>query len=780
MKNRYFLPILSLFLLPVILTCQKETVEQDKDPVIVEGEEIKINVEQTVMDLSSAVVSKLEAIDTFEYQGVKFPKYELIIEATAEEVENIKPGTVLYIPTGTKGGKVLFVYEVEEFKKSGSQLKGYLARKIRAFQATLDQYFNYENAIVEFSTPDNRSKINSEYPNKLVGSSLPLADIEIKFVSEIDEKYKLEFSSSPDALCKLNLSAKLWESGDSYISAEGSLTVNPAIDLYMRYEPKKAGKEWLSKLEAAMVPDALMILYKDKNYFLGNMKQIWANVYTDIYKELTFNIHLSKEFKINPYRIPLGKLVIPTYPVSSVVDMAFEIDFRVMAELDLEYYEKDEYDIVLGVNLDRDLPEAEWYYEFNQRSESRLMLKAKVELTTGINLILETEIYVLGIFGPELITGTFMEATTAITTAGGTNDPSALDWKLSADAGVKAGATLNLSLFHIDNATWKIYTMVERTWRKNIYLAPESLGIEKGNNQTGKMGQPLPIPITIGAYDSTKEYIKFLPVPLYFETSNGSVEPSYMTLTNDGLASVIWTLDNENETQQLYVHFKDGGQKKEEITIYATAIPPEDDDDEGDSPTDTDTEIVEVINPATGRIWMDRNLGAFRDANSSTDVEAYGHYYQWGRAADRHQYRRSSTTSTLSSSDTPGHSKFILTGPKPYDWRTPQNDNLWQGVNGKNNPCPSGFRLPTDAEWEAEMQSWISKNAAGAYASPLKLSLAGGRSRLDGSISTGQVGSYWSSTVDGILARYLSFANHTALRPSSTRATGNSVRCIKD
>ena len=27
-----------------------------------------------------------------------------------------------------------------------------------------------------------------------------------------------------------------------------------------------------------------------------------------------------------------------------------------------------------------------------------------------------------------------------------------------------------------------------------------------------------------------------------------------------------------------------------------------------------------------------------------------------------------------------------------------QNDNLWQGVNGVNNLCPSGFRLPTSTE----------------------------------------------------------------------------------
>ena len=96
-----------------------------------------------------------------------------------------------------------------------------------------------------------------------------------------------------------------------------------------------------------------------------------------------------------------------------------------------------------------------------------------------------------------------------------------------------------------------------------------------------------------------------------------------------------------------------------------------------------------VENSETGRCWMDLNLGASRAATAPDDDEAYGDLFQWGRLDDGHQDRTSSTTSTLSSTDNPGHGDFILAPDSPYDWRSTQNDDLWQGDGGINDPCPS-------------------------------------------------------------------------------------------
>ena len=193
------------------------------------------------------------------------------------------------------------------------------------------------------------------------------------------------------------------------------------------------------------------------------------------------------------------------------------------------------------------------------------------------------------------------------------------------------------------------------------------------------------------------------------------------------------------------------------------------------------TAIVDVTNPTTGKTWMDRNLGASQAATSSTDDAAYGDLYQWGRRADGHQCRTSATTSTLSSSDQPAHSNFIIAPSAPYDWRSPQNTNLWQGVNGVNNPCPSGYRIPSDTEINAERLSWSVNSSVGAFASPLKLPMAGMRLYSDGSFL--MVGTYvrlWSSTVSGALSGSIGFDSSNASMGANARAYGLTVRCIKN
>ena len=197
--------------------------------------------------------------------------------------------------------------------------------------------------------------------------------------------------------------------------------------------------------------------------------------------------------------------------------------------------------------------------------------------------------------------------------------------------------------------------------------------------------------------------------------------------------------------------------------------------------SNSQTTIVDVTNPVTGETWMDRNLGATQAATSSTDAAAYGDLYQWGRAADGHQLLTSATTSTLSATATPGHGDFILSQITPSDWLDPQNDNLWVGVSGINNPCPTGYRLPTFGELDAERSTWSSQDATGAFNSVLKLPMPGYRENYFGALNNvGTTGYYYSSDVTTTDVFYLAFHSSVAGMYYSVRANGMSCRCIKD
>ena len=202
--------------------------------------------------------------------------------------------------------------------------------------------------------------------------------------------------------------------------------------------------------------------------------------------------------------------------------------------------------------------------------------------------------------------------------------------------------------------------------------------------------------------------------------------------------------------------------------------------------------VYGTVTTATGRIWLDRNLGASRVAISSTDVDAYGDYYQWGRPADGHQTKyltnnnSSGFTNTKSSSSVPSTDLWIVPTDASNDWLVTPDNSLWAGANPATNPCPVGFRIPTESEWEAERITWISNNAAGAYASPLKLTRPG---MLTGFGSSGATytakdnyGQYLTQSANSSGgARYLGIEQTNSwFDQNYYKWHGMSVRCIKN
>jgi uncharacterized protein (TIGR02145 family) len=261
-------------------------------------------------------------------------------------------------------------------------------------------------------------------------------------------------------------------------------------------------------------------------------------------------------------------------------------------------------------------------------------------------------------------------------------------------------------------------------------------------------------------------------------TTKGFLMPRMSSAQRDAIANPAIGLQIYNTTTNCINYFNQNGWYEITGTIdyssWYTAV--------SIFCNNTPTVVINVINPTTGKSWMDRNLGASQVATSATDAAAYGDLYQWGRGNDGHQCRTSATTTTLSSSDQPGHGNFICNSNINADWRSSQNNNLWQGVNGINNPCPNGYRLPTNAELSSEISSWSSLNSTGSLNSAIKLPIGGNRAANNGSLSSvGSLGYYFTSTLNGSLAYRLSLSSASAsIVASGARAVGMSVRCIKD
>jgi len=78
-----------------------------------------------------------------------------------------------------------------------------------------------------------------------------------------------------------------------------------------------------------------------------------------------------------------------------------------------------------------------------------------------------------------------------------------------------------------------------------------------------------------------------------------------------------------------------------------------------------------------GMCWMDRNLGASGVATAYNDSNAYGDLFQWDGLPTDIKSEPAARPLLFPVQIIPG-TEFIYGMGSPYDWRSPQNNNLWQ------------------------------------------------------------------------------------------------------
>lgn len=209
-------------------------------------------------------------------------------------------------------------------------------------------------------------------------------------------------------------------------------------------------------------------------------------------------------------------------------------------------------------------------------------------------------------------------------------------------------------------------------------------------------------------------------------------------------------------------------------------------------------------------VWAPVNCG-YKAATSESKGFPYGKLYQWGR---KYGQGYSSNDESYPSGDNlvegpvmpsvaqseENADKFYYT-VSPYDWSKVQNDEFWNSgtesapVKTKNDPCPTGWRVPTYAELYGLRKNHSSLTTvdgqeglylAGDYtyladAPQVFFPAAGCRYYDDGGASRrGSSGYYWSSRPDSDLAYLLSFVSSSTIMSDYFRATGYSVRCVQE
>jgi uncharacterized protein (TIGR02145 family) len=206
------------------------------------------------------------------------------------------------------------------------------------------------------------------------------------------------------------------------------------------------------------------------------------------------------------------------------------------------------------------------------------------------------------------------------------------------------------------------------------------------------------------------------------------------------------------------------------------------------------------------------------NTTNNTDATVYGGFYQWGRTTDGHEIRNSTPIKTQATifddngqtTQTTHIGKFVA---DHQDWRDPSSNTLWNnGIKTGGDPCPPGWRVPTQAEWGSIVNGntdsktgiptggtttssgnywkYNSNGTRGWTVSPdggatvtLFLPAAGYRNYIDAILDVGNNGNYWTGTsvAYGTSACYLNFT-YSNLNPglSFYRGTGMSVRCVAE
>lgn len=207
-------------------------------------------------------------------------------------------------------------------------------------------------------------------------------------------------------------------------------------------------------------------------------------------------------------------------------------------------------------------------------------------------------------------------------------------------------------------------------------------------------------------------------------------------------------------------------------------------------------------------IWAPVNCG-YEPATSDSKGYPYGKLYQWGRKYGQ-GYSASYDASVPEIMEGPisaingqkdiYSNTFFTASESPFDWTSPQKDDLWNSgtednpVKTEYDPCPEGWRVPTYAELDRlnnisssfmTVGDQEGRYFCGDYTyldnAPQVFFPAAGHRDYDGiAYDRGYYGYYWSSRPHSDYADFLFFSSSDVNMYYGRRAGGSSVRCVQE